>query len=166
MEIHVMSIRPPDRPPQQLTVEELEELRATYTVLSAGIGMILAAHLRTFLERPLAYLSGLWQAVRLSGCDPRKAISNIIYFGEAVVIGDRLVGLGLGHLHCHFASTVAFFVAGIFPVTFSVTIHGEGELNDPLGFYRAQKRESIARYFHHRRRAGTKVRLKFFVSRL
>jgi hypothetical protein len=48
-------------------------------------------------------------------------------------------------------------------VTFSVTIHGEGELSDPLGFYLAQERESIARHFHHRRRAGTKVRLKLFI---
>jgi hypothetical protein len=49
MEIHVISIRPPDRPPEQLSVEELEELRETYTVLTAGIGVILAAHLRAFL---------------------------------------------------------------------------------------------------------------------
>jgi glycosyltransferase involved in cell wall biosynthesis len=77
--------------------------------------------------------------VQLSGGNPRKAIANITYFGEAVVIGDRLLRLGLGHLHCHFASTVAFFVAGIFPVTFSATIHGPGEFNDVLGFYIAQK---------------------------
>lgn len=139
MELHVFSIRPPDRPPEQLSVEELEELRATYTVLTAGIGVILAAHLRTFLGRPLPYLSGLRQAMLLSGGNPRKAIANITYFGEAVVIGDRLLRLGLGHLHCHFASTVAFFVAGIFPVTFSATIHGPGEFNDVLGFYLAQK---------------------------
>src|ERR1700722_10451548 len=139
MELHVFSIRPPDRPPEQLSVEELEELRATYAVLTAGIGVILAAHLRTLLGRPLPYLSALWQAVQLSGGNPRKAIANITYFGEAVVIGDRLLRLGLGHLHCHFASTVAFFVAGIFPVTFSATIHGPGEFNDVLGFYIAQK---------------------------
>jgi glycosyltransferase involved in cell wall biosynthesis len=139
MELHVFSIRPPDRPPEQLSVDELEELRATYAVLTAGIGVILAAHLRTLLGRPLPYLSALWQAVQLSGGNPRKAIANITYFGEAVVIGDRLLRLGLGHLHCHFASTVAFFVAGIFPVTFSATIHGPGEFNDVLGFYIAQK---------------------------
>jgi colanic acid/amylovoran biosynthesis glycosyltransferase len=139
IEIHVISIRPPDRPPERLSVEELQELRATYTVLSAGIGRILAAHLRTFFGRPLAYLSGLWQALRLSAGNPRKAISNVIYFGEAVVIGRRLIRLGLTHLHCHFASTVAFFVAAIFPVTFSVTIHGDGELKDPIGFHLAEK---------------------------
>jgi colanic acid/amylovoran biosynthesis glycosyltransferase len=139
IEIHVVSIRPPDRPPEQLSVEELEELRATYTVLTAGVRVILVAHLRTLLGRPLPYLSGLWQGVQLSGGNPRKAIANITYFGEAVVIGDRLLRLGLGHLHCHFASTVAFFVAGIFPVAFSATIHGPGEFNDVLGFYIAQK---------------------------
>jgi colanic acid/amylovoran biosynthesis glycosyltransferase len=99
----------------------------------------LAAHLRTLLGRPLPYLSALWQAMQLSGGNPRKAIANITYLGEAVVIGDRLLRLGLGHLHCHFASTVAFFVAGIFPVTFSATIHGPSEFNDVVGFYIAQK---------------------------
>ena len=138
-DIDVISVRPPDRLPEKLSAEELEELRETYTVLTAGAGAILAAHVLTFLKRPLAYLTGLWEAVRLSGGDPRKAISNIIYFGEAVVIGHRLVRLGLRHLHCHFTSTVALFVARIFPVTYSVTIHGPGEFNDVRGFHLAHK---------------------------
>jgi colanic acid/amylovoran biosynthesis glycosyltransferase len=139
MQIHVISIRPPDRAPEQLSVEELEELRETYTVLTAGLGVIVAAHLRSILGRPLPYLYGLWQTMRLSGGNPRKAIANITYFGEAVVIGHRMLRLGLRHLHCHFTSTVALFVARIFPVTYSVTIHGEGELNDVIGFHLAHK---------------------------
>jgi len=56
-----------------------------------------------------------------------------------VVIGHRLLRLGLSHLHCHFASTVALFVARIFPVTYSVTIHGPAEFNDVRGSHLAQK---------------------------
>ena len=56
-----------------------------------------------------------------------------------MVIGHRLLRLGLHHLHCHFASTVALFVARIFPVTYSVTIHGPAEFDDVRGFYLAQK---------------------------
>lgn len=138
-DIDVISVRPPDRLPEKLSPEELEESRRTYTVLTAGSGAILAAHVRTLLKRPLAYLSGLWEAARLSGGDPRKAISNIIYFGEAVVIGHRLVRLGLRHLHCHYASTLALFVGRIFPVTYSITIHGSAEFNDVRGYYLAHK---------------------------
>jgi colanic acid/amylovoran biosynthesis glycosyltransferase len=138
-EIDVISVRSADRPLEKLSPEELEESRQTYTVLTAGFRAILTAHALTFLKRPLAYLSGVWEALRLSGGDPRKAISNIIYFGEAVVIGDRLLRLGFRHLHCHFASTVAFFVTLIFPVSYSVTIHGPAEFNDVHGFYLAQK---------------------------
>ena len=138
-DIDVISVRPPDRPPSKLSAEELEELRETYTVMTAGSSAILAAHVLTFLRRPLAYLTGLWEAVRLSGADPRKAISNIIYFGEAVVVGNRLMRLGLHHLHCHYASTLALFVARIFPVTYSVTIHGSAEFDNVGGSYLAQK---------------------------
>ena len=138
-DIDVISVRPADRPPEKLSAEELEELRETYTVLTAGSGTIFAAHALTLLKRPLAYLVGLWEALRLSGGDPRKAISNIIYFGEAVIIGHRLLRLGLRHLHCHYASTLALFVARIFPVTYSVTIHGPAEFNDVRGFYLSQK---------------------------
>src|SRR5271168_5090919 len=86
-DIDVISVRPPDRPPEKLSTEELEELRHTYAVLSAGSGAILAAHVLTFLRRPLAYLAGLWEAIRLSGGNPRKVMANITYFGEAVVTG-------------------------------------------------------------------------------
>jgi glycosyltransferase involved in cell wall biosynthesis len=138
-DIDVISVRPPDRLPEKLSAEELEELRETYAVLTAGSGAILTAHVLTFVKRPLAYLAGLWEALRLSGGDPRKAISNIVYFGEAVVIGHRLLRLGLRHLHCHYASTPALFVARIFPITYSVTIHGSAEFDDVRGSYLAHK---------------------------
>ncbi len=138
-DIDVISVRPPDRLPEELNAEELDELRETYTVLTAGAGAILAAHVLTLLRRPLAYLAGLSEALRLSGGDPRKAIANITYFGEAVVIGHRLLRLGLRHLHCHYASTVALFVARIFPVTYSITIHGPAEFDDVRGSYLADK---------------------------
>jgi hypothetical protein len=52
--IDVISIRPPDRLPEKLSAEELEELRETYTVLTTGPGAILQAHVLTFLKRPQA----------------------------------------------------------------------------------------------------------------
>jgi glycosyltransferase involved in cell wall biosynthesis len=50
-----------------------------------------------------------------------------------------LLRLGLLHLHCHFASTVALFVTVIFPLSYSVTIHGPAEFSDVHGFYLAHK---------------------------
>jgi glycosyltransferase involved in cell wall biosynthesis len=78
-------------------------------------------------------------AVWLSRGDLRKTLSNVIYFGESVMVGHRMLRLGLDHVHSHFTSTVALLVARIFPVTFSATIHGPAEFNDVTGFYIAEK---------------------------
>lgn len=138
-EVHVISIRPPDRPPEQLNEEEREEQRGTFTVLAAGVTGILAAHAITLLRRPLAYLRGLWDVFRLAGADLGRTLPNLFYFGEAIVAGRRMERLGLGHVHSHFSSTVALFITRVFPITFSATIHGPDEFNDVAGFHIGEK---------------------------
>jgi glycosyltransferase involved in cell wall biosynthesis len=137
--IDIISIRTSDRLSEELTREELDEQRQTYYVLSAGAGATLAAHGLTLVQRPLAYLAGLWKAIQLAHGNVRKVISNLIYFGEAVVIGQWARRLGVTHMHCHFTSTVALFVARVFPITFSATMHGPDEFNDVIGFHIAEK---------------------------
>jgi colanic acid/amylovoran biosynthesis glycosyltransferase len=138
-EIDVISIRPPDRPTQQLSDVEREELTRTFTVLSAGLGGTLSAHVATLVRRPVSYLAGMWMAVRLAQASLPKTVSNLLYFAEAVVAGRQMQRRGLLHLHTHFASTVALLVARVFPVTFSATIHGPDEFSDVVGFYIAEK---------------------------
>ena len=64
---------------------------------------------------------------------------NLAYFAEAVVAGKRMHSRGITHLHTHFSSTVALFLAQVFPITFSATIHGPEEFDNAVGFYLAQK---------------------------
>lgn len=139
LEIHVISVRNADRAPEELSAEELDEWRQTLTVFGAGVGEVLVAHGRTFLRHPLGYAAGIRQAIRLSGSSLRKMLSNVIYFGEAVVAGNHIMKIGLRHLHSHYSSTVAMLVAQIFPLTFSATIHGSAEFNDVIGFHMAEK---------------------------
>src|SRR5260370_5112919 len=47
--------------------------------------------------------------------------------------------LGLGHVHSHFASTLELFLARVFPITFSATIHGSGEFDDVAVSYLAER---------------------------
>jgi glycosyltransferase involved in cell wall biosynthesis len=138
-EIEVISIRPPDRPPEQLSDVEREELKRTFTVLNAGVGGILSAHLATLLQRPAGYLAGAWAAVRLAQGSLPKTFSNLLYFVEAVVAGRQMQRRALSHLHTHYASTVALLVERVFPITFSATIHGSAEFDDVAGFYIAEK---------------------------
>ncbi len=100
---------------------------------------VLGAHLKTILGRPAPYFTGLLYAIRLAKWDLREIFLNVMYFGEAVVAGSWIWTRGLTHVHSHFSSTLELFVARVFPITFSATIHGSGEFDDVVGFYMAEK---------------------------
>ena len=139
VDVVVFSVRGPDRSPEAMSSEEREELAQTRAVLLAGVPAIMGAHLRALAGNPGAYFAGLFYALRLAGLDLNKAFFNLIYFGEAVVAGSWMSRLGLSHVHSHFASTLELFLARVFPITFSATIHGSGEFDDVAGFYLAEK---------------------------
>jgi glycosyltransferase involved in cell wall biosynthesis len=46
---------------------------------------------------------------------------------------------GCTHFHTHFSSAVALLIVKLFPIEYSVTIHGPDEFTDPNGFNLAQK---------------------------
>jgi glycosyltransferase involved in cell wall biosynthesis len=138
-DIRVVSIRQPDRRPEAMSTEEAEEYRVTSFVLGSGVFQIAAMHVATFFGRPLRYLATFLYAVRLAGWDLRAALQHIFYFMEAVVAGRRLRTQGVEHAHTHFASTVILLVSRLFPITFSVTIHGPDEFNDTEAFHMAEK---------------------------
>jgi colanic acid/amylovoran biosynthesis glycosyltransferase len=138
-DVQVISIRSADRPFSQLSETEQAESRNTFSVLSSGFSSILAAHLATLVTRPLAYFGSLFFALRLAGADLRKAVSHLIYFGEAVIAARYMHRMGLAHVHSHFSSTIALLMARVYPVTFSATIHGSAEFINPVGFYLREK---------------------------
>jgi len=141
-DIDVISIRPADRPFDQLSEVELDEARQTFVVVGAGFGVIAVSHAATFITRPLAYLRGLMFALRLARWRLRTGALHLAYFAEAVVVGRYMLRRGLGHLHTHFSSTVALLLARVFPVSFSATIHGPDEFSDPAGFFLREKVEA------------------------
>lgn len=138
-DIDVISIREPDRPLEQLSAEERDELSRTWSVLGSGLASIVGAQLAVFLSRPAAYLNGVFLALRLAGPNARAALLNLAYFSEAVAAGQWLQRHNFRHLHTHFSSTVALFLWEVFPITYSVTIHGPEEFDNAVGFYLRQK---------------------------
>jgi glycosyltransferase involved in cell wall biosynthesis len=138
-DVQVVSVRAPDRTVTQLTPDEREEYQRTLVIFEAGMAAILSAHLKTILRRPAAYFAGLLCAMRLAKSDLREIFLNVMYFGEAVVAGSWIWSRGLTHVHSHFSSTLELFVARVFPITFSATIHGSGEFDDVVGFYMSEK---------------------------
>jgi hypothetical protein len=73
-DVRVVSIRQPDRSPDQLSPEEAEELRLTFSVLGGGLLRILRAHLRCCGARwPMPPRSGMpsgWEAGTFAGRRP------------------------------------------------------------------------------------------------
>lgn len=131
--IQVASIRPPDRPFDKLTPVEQEEARSTFYIKTSGLGGLARAHLATLFTRPASYLGGLFRALRTGP-------SGVLYFIEAVVAGDWMMRHRLSHVHIHYCSTVGWIAARIFPITMSITFHGQAEFANPAGF---QLREKI-----------------------
>lgn len=141
-EIHVASINSPDRGPEQLTAEEREEAAATYYVKADGAAGALSAHLSTLASRPLPYLRGMILALRLGGTDLRGLVYNLLYFVEAVMVGRWMAKENLSHLHVHFAtpaSNVGLIASRVFPITYSITVHGPDEFYDVSNFRLAEK---------------------------
>ncbi len=135
----VVSIRQPDRSPDALSAEEAEEYGLTQFVLGSGVFQIAAIHARTFFTRPLRYLSTLAFAFRLAGWDIPGAARHVFYFAEAVVAGHRFLAGRVHHAHTHFSSTVMLLVSRLFPISFSMTIHGPEEFDDTVAFHMAEK---------------------------
>jgi colanic acid/amylovoran biosynthesis glycosyltransferase len=131
-EIHVASIRGPDRDTEAMTVTERKETQATFYVKGSGPLRIIAAHVHTLLSRPVSYVRGLFGAIGIGA-------TGLLYFAEAVVVGYWMKSKGLSHLHTHYASTVGVMVARIFPVTLSATFHGPAEFENPGSFRLAEK---------------------------
>ncbi|MEQ1948709.1 MAG: glycosyltransferase family 4 protein [Bryobacteraceae bacterium] len=134
-----ISVRGPDRDAARLTPEEAEEARSTLYLLPAGLFPILTAHLWTFLSRPTAYIAGLIMALRLAGLHLSRIPAHLIAFAEAVVIGHWARQRGHTHLHTHFVTNATMLAAHIFPLQYSMTIHGPDEFNDVVSFHLAEK---------------------------
>jgi len=130
--IETASIRPPDRPLDKLTPVEQEEARGTFYVKTSGIANAVRAQLATLFTQPSGYLRGL-------ACALGAGRAGILYFAEAVMVGQWMKRRGLTHVHTHYASTAAWIATRIFPITMSVTFHGQAEFANPASFRLPEK---------------------------
>ena len=130
-EVSVVSVRPPDRPPEKLTRPEREEAARTYYVKSVPEMEVVFHNVSELFRRPLPYLRGLFFALRLAGNSARRAAYHLAYFAEAILLGRHMRRIGVAHVHASFSATVALIAARTFPVTMSFGVYGSGELQNP-----------------------------------
>ncbi|MDM8561464.1 glycosyltransferase family 4 protein [Candidatus Parabeggiatoa sp. HSG14] len=141
-EISIASINSPDRSAEQLTRIEREEVTNTYYVKPDGIMGAIKAHFYTLLTQPLGYVRGLFFALRLGQFDLKKILYGFFYFVEAVMIGHWMRKMKLSHLHVHFAmaaASVGLIIHHIFPIRYSITVHGPDDFYDTPGNYLTPK---------------------------
>jgi glycosyltransferase involved in cell wall biosynthesis len=141
-EIYTASINDADCFGDGLTEEEQCEAAATFYIKREGIRGALKAHSTVFLNSPKSYVVGLCFALRLGGLDLRRLALAFCYFVEAVILGHWMESRELTHLHVHFAnaaSTVGLIASRIFPIRFSLTVHGPDEFYDASGLRLAEK---------------------------
>ncbi len=131
--VETASINPPDRPIDGLTAVEAAEARNTYCVKQHGLAGATVAKLQTVFRNFGGYWRGVGLAFRLAGLDLRRLYLNLMYFIEALMVGQWMKRNGLRHLHVHLASqaaSVGLFVRTVFGFGYSLTVHGPDEFYD------------------------------------
>ncbi len=94
------------------------------------------------IGHPLRMGAAIGAALRMSGRSDRGVLRHLAYVVEAVWLCDRLHRAGINHVHVHFgtnAATVALLANRLSGVSFSLTIHGPDEFDQPRGFALAEK---------------------------
>src|SRR5262249_19658049 len=141
LDVHVATINPPDRRPEQLTAAERGEAARVHVIKQTPRIRIAAAVLRTAVQHPAGLLRALGLALRLGRGAPGATLYNLFYLVEAILVGRWMAAQGLDHLHVHFATpaaTVGLLASRLFPITFSITVHGPDEFYDAPGFHLAE----------------------------
>jgi glycosyltransferase involved in cell wall biosynthesis len=131
--VETASINPPDRPADELTQVEVDEAKRTYCVKQHRLSGATVAKLQTVFGNFGGYWRGVGLAFRLAGLDLRRLYLNLMYFIEALMVGQWMKRKGLRHLHVHLASqaaSVGLFVRTVFGFGYSLTVHGPDEFYD------------------------------------
>jgi colanic acid/amylovoran biosynthesis glycosyltransferase len=141
------------QPDEVLSRADEAEARGTYALLPVRVTHLLRAHLRALVRHPRGYRATLREALRLAPRGARGALWQAFYFGEAVLLWDRLRRRRIPHVHAHFAnvaSDVALLAtylgreAGDGPRSWSLTMHGSTEFYDVPGYRLAEKARTAA----------------------
>lgn len=128
--IQVASINSPDRPLEALSLDEQNEFKKTLYVKKQGIVGATIAFLYALMFHPIGLMKGIWNCFKLCRWNLGELVYHFFYLAEALIIGRWMEQNRLNHLHVHFGmavSTVALLVSKVFPIKFSMTIHGPDE---------------------------------------
>lgn len=126
--------------------DEQERMRTKY-VLRGGLTGLLAATLGIALRRPLRLLRTIGKALTFSRDAFRPWPYHLVYVAEACLVTRWAEEAGSTHLHAHFGSNaaeVAALVQALGGPSFSFTVHGPTEFDQPVQHKLREKVQAAA----------------------
>ncbi len=129
-EVFTASVASPDRPANQMAIEEQDEAARTFYVKRALQSSQLLLVLRGVMRSPLRVLGAILWIVRSHLSRPAIMVRWFAYLAEAMLVGEWMLSERIPHVHSSFSSGVAMLCSRIYPVTMSFGVYGFGELHD------------------------------------
>jgi len=115
--------------------DDLAEAKKTKYLLERGKMNILLDILICFVSAPGNFMSAMSQTMKLARESRVGFVRHLMYLFEACVINRWMKACGVSHIHAHFGTNstavvmLAHFLGG---VTYSFTVHGPAEFDQPL----------------------------------
>ena len=124
-----------------------QELVKTQVILDVGVLGLLTGLVRVAVTRPRSWFQALGMALRLGRGATRNLAYQLAYLAEACILLRRLSAASVEHLHVHFgtnSTTVAMLCQALGGPTYSFTVHGPEEFDQPEAIALRQKIERAA----------------------
>ncbi|MCU0762419.1 MAG: glycosyltransferase [Hydrogenophaga sp.] len=122
--------------------DDLAERDRTHFLLRRGPKGLLPALLGHALRQPAALLRGMAQAFRMSRQSERPLVIHLVYVAEACALIRHVCSQQVRHVHAHFGTNSAEVVALAHTLggpTYSFTVHGPDEFDQPTGIHLGEK---------------------------
>src|SRR4051794_35952929 len=81
-----------------LSTADADSHEQTIALRPVSLSRLLVSHVRVFARNPRAYVTTLRKAIANGGRDPRRAIYQLFYFAEAVLLWNAARPQSLDHL--------------------------------------------------------------------
>jgi len=132
------------RPPGGALVDPADQDEASKTLFCLKKSKLkLLAHAAGWtIRRPFRFASAVGTARRFYRKSDRGFVRHVAYLAEAAYLANYLRAKGIAHVHVHFgtnAATVAVLMKALAGITYSMTVHGPGEFDAPVGLSLAEK---------------------------
>ena len=122
--------------------DDLAEQASSVYLLRSGLAPLLWAAIRQLGASPALAFKALLLAMRMAKGGARPWPYHLVYWLEACALKRLLNRRGIGHMHAHFgtnAAEVAMLARAMGGATYSFTVHGPEEFDQPHALHLTEK---------------------------